>query len=270
MLNIGPRGDGSVPERAARSLRAVGEWIRRYPQVVYGADASPWGRALPWGDVTVGDNKLFLSVYEWPASGRLYLPGLQTPIASARVLKRGQTERVDHESVDGWTVFQLPLRAPEEFVSVIELELEGEPKVGATWGVDPDVETEILAEFAHVEGADLSKKRWMEKFGEWKAVEHVSGWSSDGKATWEVSVLDPGDYNVSLTYSGEGRLVWGVDVEGGEHIQNQQNSSHNYQEFPIGWIRFPEAGKYKVSVSCLEGDLERASLKSIHFLPIEM
>ena len=84
MLNIGPRGDGSIPDRAARSLRAAGEWIRRYPQVVYGADPSPWGRALPWGDVTVRDNKLFLSVYEWPSSGRLYLPGLQTPIASAR------------------------------------------------------------------------------------------------------------------------------------------------------------------------------------------
>ena len=35
MLNIGPRGDGTVPERAARSLREAGEWIRRYPQVVY-------------------------------------------------------------------------------------------------------------------------------------------------------------------------------------------------------------------------------------------
>jgi len=270
MLNIGPRGDGSIPERATRSLRAAGKWIQRYPQVVYGSDASPWGRALPWGDVTAKDNKLFLSVVEWPSSGRLYLPGLRTPISSARLLKGGQSDGIDYESVDGWTVFQLPVRAPEELVSVIVLQLEGKPDVDTTWGIDPDVETQILAEFASVEGAELAKKRWMEKFGEWKAVEHVSSWRSGGKVTWEVSVLEPGDYNVSLTYAGEGRVVWGVDVESGEHIQNQQNSSHNYQEFPIGWINFPKPGKYKISASCLQGDLDKASLKSIHFLPIEM
>ena len=32
MLNIGPRGDGSIPERAACTLRAAGEWIKHYPQ----------------------------------------------------------------------------------------------------------------------------------------------------------------------------------------------------------------------------------------------
>ena len=107
----------------------------------------------------------------------------------------------------------------------------------------------------------------MEKFGEWKGVVRVHGWQPRGKATWEVNVLQAGDYCVHLTYSGEGRLVWGVDIEGGEHIQNQQNSSHNYQEFPIGWMHFPEPGKYQVSVSCLEGDTKTASLKAIRFAP---
>ncbi len=82
-------------------------------------------------------------------------------------------------------------------------------------------------------------------------------------------MLKPGYYNVDLTYSGQGRIVWGVDVEGGHHIQNQQNSSHNYQRFPIGWIRFPEPRKYRVSVSCLEGDLAEASLKSIHLTCVD-
>jgi alpha-L-fucosidase len=36
MLNIGPDGKGVVPERAAKTLRKSGQWIHRYPQVVYG------------------------------------------------------------------------------------------------------------------------------------------------------------------------------------------------------------------------------------------
>jgi alpha-L-fucosidase len=270
MLNIGPRGDGSIPERAKRSLRAAGEWIHRYPQVVYGAGASPWGHALPWGDVTVQGDKLFLSVFDWPVSGRLYLPGLETPIKSARLLEGERSGPIEYENVNGATVLRLPPRAPERFASVVELELAAIPEVDPVWGVDPNIGTEVLAEFATVEGVELSAKRWMEKFGEWKSVRHAHGWKPGGKAVWEVSVLEAGDYNIALTYSGVGRLVWGVDVVGGEHIQNQQNSSHNYQEFPIGWLNFPRPGKYTISVTCLEGDLDTASLKSIRFIPIQM
>ena len=269
MLNIGPRGDGSVPERAARSLREAGEWIHRYPQVVYHAGPSPWQHTLPWGDVTVHDNELLLSVFEWPASGKLYLPGLKTKIISFQLLSKGKAEPIACEVSNGWTIFSLPPRAPEKLVSVIKVQLAGKPEADPTFGLDPDIRTDVLAEFATVEGAELSQKRWMEKFGEWKSVYHAHNWTPGGKATFEIDVLKAGDYNVSLTYAGEGRLVWGVEVEGGEKIQNEQNSSHNYQEFPIGWLNFPAPGKYKVSVSCLEGDCKTSSLKAIHFAPVQ-
>ncbi len=269
MLNIGPRGDGTVPERAVKTLEQSGEWIRRYPQVVYGTQASPWQHALPWGDVTRKGNTLFLCVFEWPASGTLYLPNLKTGIATAELLGGETPVSVATGSQGDWVTLDLPPRASEELVSVIELKLEGEPEVDPIWSLDPNVETEILAEFAEVTGIEKSEKRWMEKFGEWKGIVHAHGFSSGGKASWEIDVLQPGDYNVDLTYAGEGRLVWGVAIEGGEQIQNQQNSSHNYQSFPIGWLNFPKAGRYKVSVTCIDGDIESASLKAIHFSPIQ-
>ena len=268
MLNIGPRGDGSVPERAARSLRRSGEWIERYPQVVYAADASPWQHALPWGDVTTSGNKLFLSVFEWPAAGDLYLPGLKTEILSAKLLRGDDSDAIEFEKMHGWTRLRLPSRAPEKLVSVVELELADTAQVDAAWGIDPAIGTDILAEFAAVTGATQEGKRWMEKFGEWKHVVQVTDWQPDGRATWEVDVLAPGDYQVDLTYAGEERLVWGVSVDGGDRIQNQQNASHNYQRFPIGWLEFPKPGRYQVSVSCLEGNTQTASLKAIRFTPI--
>ena len=269
MLNIGPRGDGTVPERAARSLRLSGAWIKKYPQVVYGTDASPWQHALPWGDVTVKDKTLFLSVLEWPASGELFLPGLKTDILSARLLNGQQARPVRHQSVEGWVRFRLPARAPESLVSVIELTLADAPRADAVWGLDPGMPTEILADFAEVQAASKEGKRWMEKFGEWKHVTRVTKWQPKGAAMFEVDVLTPGDYQVDLTYAGEGRLVWGVTIEGGEHIQNQQNSSHNYQRFPMGWLNFPAPGRYQVNVSCLEGNTETASLKAIQFTRIQ-
>lgn len=265
MLNVGPDGTGAVPARASRSLREAGVWIHRYPQVVYGTDASPWGRAMPWGDVTVKGRRLFLSVFDWPESGRLYLPGLQTAVQSARLL--GVGEAAVHRTLNGWTVFELPPRAPEELVSVIEVELAGLPEADPVFGLDPAIETELLAQFAAVDGAAVVKDRWMEKFGEWVCVYPVSAWTPGGRAVWEVDVLAPGDYRVGLKYTGTGRLAWQVGIEGGEQIQNQQNASHNYQEFPIGWLNFPAAGRYRVFVSCLEGNAAAAELESIRFTP---
>ena len=266
MLNIGPRGDGTVPELAARTLRKAGQWVKRYPQVVYGTDASPWKHALPWGDVTVKDSTLFLCIFDMPREGELHLPGLKTKVKSAFLLgekKKNATLKV--QTKGNWTKIQLPPSTSEKMVPVVQVVLDGPPEVDPCWGIDPAVEMTILAQFAEVTGAKKERKSWMEKFGEWKHVVRLWQWEEGGKASWEVDVLRPGYYNVDLTYNGKGRIVWGVDIEGGRHIQNQQNSSHNYQRFPIGWINFPKAGRYMVSVSCLEGDSAEASLKAIHF-----
>ncbi len=268
MLNIGPRGNGSVPERAVESLRASGEWIRRYPQVVYDTGPSPWQHALPWGDVTVKNNTLFLSVFKWPASGKLHLPGLKTGIKSAKLLHGAKSEPLTHQNENGWTCFNVPPTAPEKLVSVVQVELQGKPEVDPCFALDPEATTEILSDFANATGATKKNKRWMEKFGEWKHCHQISKWEPGGSATWEVEVLKPGNYKVDLTYAGEGRLVWKVAAEGVESIQNQQNASHIYQSFPIGWLNFPKPGKYKVRVTCLEGNLDTASLKSIAFTAI--
>lgn len=265
MLNIGPRGDGSIPERAAHSLRESGEWLHRYPEVIYGAAPSPWEHAMPWGDVTMRGNKLMLSVFEWPEAGELYLPGLKTEIVSANLLNGDLSEPVAFELVNGWVRFQLPPYARESLASVIEVELAEAAIADSTWGLDPVVPTAIEAEFATAEGAELAKKRWMEKFGEWKHVKQVTAWEDGGVAIWEVDVALPGTYHVDLTFAGEGRLVWQVAIEGGEVIRNQQSASSIYHTKPIGWLDFPEAGRHTVKVSCLEGDLKTASLSGIRF-----
>jgi alpha-L-fucosidase len=269
MLNIGPKGDGSVPQRAVQTLTDAGEWIHRYSQVIYNTDASPWHHTLPWGDVTRKDNTLFLCVFDWPTSGKLYLPNLNAKIQSAKLLIGQDAIPVTTNVERNWVMIDLPPQAPEKLASVIQVNLGSEPIVDPVWALDPNMETEVLAEFAEVEKIKKTRKRWMEKFGEWKAVVHAHGFEEGGNASWEIDVHQPGEYNVSLTYAGTGRLVWRVEIEGGEKIQNQQNSSHNYQTFPIGWVNFPKAGRYTVSAKCIDGDIPSASLKAIHFEPME-
>ncbi|MGE8243412.1 MAG: alpha-L-fucosidase, partial [Sphingobacterium sp.] len=85
MLNVGPKPDGSIPDQAGLALRNAGAWIKRYPETVYGAHASPWKHALPWGDATVQGDRISLLVYHWPADGTLYVPGLTKGIQSIKL-----------------------------------------------------------------------------------------------------------------------------------------------------------------------------------------
>lgn len=269
MLNIGPDSMGAVPERAKTILRESGAWIKNNPSVIYNAGASPYGHALPWGDVTTQGNTLQLCVLEWPRDGKLYLPGLENTVQKVHLVNGGERQELSFVKDGSAYAIDIPAAAPDKLASVILVELDGEPKADKTFALDPELKTTILTDFATKEGAVMHERhRWMEKFGEWKVADILTKWGDDGHGVFEIEVLKAGDYNASLTYTGEGRLVWGVEVEGGERIQNEQNSSHNYQEFPMGWINFPKPGKYTIKVSCVEGGKEKAALNALHLEPM--
>jgi len=269
LLNIGPDGKGRVPSQVAKYLRKAGEWINRYPQVVYSAGPSPWGYAMPWGDVTTVGNTLNLVVFDWPADGRLLLPGLQTEIAAAGVVVGGKLKPVKWTARGTWTELQLPAAPPDRPASVVAVKLKAAPKVDQLLGIHPNIPATLLVEFAEVTGAEKKEIRWMEKFGEWKFANQVSKWSDTGKAVWTVDVCEPGDYRLELTYKGEGRLAWRIETDEGVSLQNQQAASTIYHAQPFGLLTFKQPGKHTIAVSFVEGDREKASLESIRLSPAE-
>lgn len=263
LLNVGPDGQGRVPAPAAKYLTEAGQWIKRYPQVVYSAGPSPWDYAMPWGDVTTTGNTLNLVVFQWPVGGRILLPGLKTPIAAAGIVSGGKLLPVTWKKTGAWTELQLPPRPPEGLASVIAVKLRGAAQVDQTLGVHPNVTTPLLVEFAEVTGATKKQIRWMEKFGEWKGANQVSDWTGAGRASWTVDVAEPGDYRIDLNYRGEGKLVWRIETGEGVKLQNQQNSSAIYQAHSFGLLPFKKAGRHTISVSLVEGPADKASLQSI-------
>lgn len=271
LFNIGPGGNGNVPEIGSKFLEEAGKWIAKYPQVIYNAGSSPWGHALPWGDVTTKENSLFLSVFNWPQDGKLYLPGLESEIISAKIIGIANSKELEYEKNNDWTVFTVPYKVPDAPVSVIEVKLKNNIsaiKVDGTLGVYPNIESELLTEFAEVEGAEKSSIRWMEKFGEWKKTTQVTNWEKNGKAVWTVNVLEPGYYYLDLNYKGEGRLVWKTITDENIMVQNQQAATEKYVSYPMGILEFKTAGKHTISVSLVEGNPETSSLKSVTIKPI--
>ena len=272
LLNVGPDGKGNIPETSSKFLQDAGRWIQKYPQVVYGAGSSPWGHALPWGDITTKENSLFLSVFEWPQDGKLYLPGLESKILSSELLDGSGSNEISFEQERGWTIFNVPYKPADAPVSVIEVRLDGDADkagVKTDLGIYPNIESELPVEFAEVSGAVKARINWMEKFGEWKHAEQISKWNDNGKAEWTVEVFEPGFYYLDLRYKGEGKLVWKTVTDEGIRIQNQQAATGKYQNYHMGIVEFKKAGKHSISVSLMEGDKEMTSLESVVIQPIE-
>ncbi|MGQ1788088.1 alpha-L-fucosidase [Saccharicrinis sp. GN24d3] len=272
LFNVGPDGSGKIPEIGVQFLLETGKWIKKYPQVIYDAGSSPWRHAQAWGDVTTQDKSMFLSVFDWPKDGKLYLPGMNTKIAFAHMIVDGKAKQISYAKQNDWVVFDVPCKPADSPVSVIELKLDTDAKnaqVDTTLGIYPNISAVLLTEFADVNNAKQESIRWMEKFGEWKRTTQVSHWGNEGEVKWTVNVLNPGYYYLDLNYKGEGRLVWKIRTDEGVIVQNQQAASEVYHSYPMGIVEFKTAGKHTLSVSLVEGDTKTSSLKSIIVKPIQ-
>jgi len=129
LLNVGPTAEGLIPEESVQRLREIGRWMDVNGEAIHGAGASPF-KSLPWGRcttrATAGGAALFLHVFDWPADGRLIVPGLGNEPAAARLLAAPDAPlRVEREESD--VVIHVPPTAPDAIASVVRLDVAGEP-----------------------------------------------------------------------------------------------------------------------------------------------
>jgi alpha-L-fucosidase len=88
LLNIGPYPNGEIDPQFVTRLQAVGEWLSRYGDSIYGTRGGP----VPpgdWGVTTQKDNKIYVHVLNW-GSPLLALPPIAGKIVSAYYLLGGE------------------------------------------------------------------------------------------------------------------------------------------------------------------------------------
>jgi len=124
LLNIGPKADGSIPEESVRILTPAGKWLDRNGPSIYGTDRCQ-PRTSDYATFTRKGNTLYMHVYFWPGSA-VAMAGLMNQVKSARMLATGQEVKFEQ---DRFRVrfLNLPETAPDDPVTTIEIECDGEP-----------------------------------------------------------------------------------------------------------------------------------------------
>jgi alpha-L-fucosidase len=136
LLNIGPAPDGSVPPEAVTRLNAVGAWIDKNGEALYGKvdragrDRMEW---LPTGAWTLKGNTAYYWCRRWPGR-ELVIGGLRTKVENVSFLADGTP--ITFEQTERRLVLKnLPYHDPDPIagVTVIKLECDGPPeqKLGA-------------------------------------------------------------------------------------------------------------------------------------------
>jgi alpha-L-fucosidase len=125
LLNVGPTAEGEIPQPSIDALKAIGGWMKTNGEAIYGTKASPLP-PLAWGRCTqkMEDKNtiLYLSVFDWPADGKLVVPGIKGKVRRATLITWGK--KLDTENTAEGLVIHVPPTMPDALATVIKVEVK--------------------------------------------------------------------------------------------------------------------------------------------------
>lgn len=142
LLNIGPRGDGSIPEASVEIVRKVGQWLRDGgEEAVTGNDLVTFGPMLrregdngDWdgaGTFTMSGNNLFFTMLYQPGAKWVFT-GLETRVEKVSCRPCGE---LNFRQDGGKVEIDLPPELDAMFAPVLKLECTAAPSIYRTGGM---------------------------------------------------------------------------------------------------------------------------------------
>jgi alpha-L-fucosidase len=125
LLNIGPRGDGSIPEDSVRIFTAVGKWMERNGATIYQSEICQ-PRRSNYAAFSRKGNTLYMHVYAWPGN-EMAIGGLRNKVKSVKMLVSGKPVTFEQ---DDFTVHMmgLPAQPPDDPVTTLAIECDDVPR----------------------------------------------------------------------------------------------------------------------------------------------
>jgi alpha-L-fucosidase len=132
LLDIGPKGDGTIPKEQVHILRELGQWTNKHREAIYGTRRGiPYDHYYGPTALSPDSTTLYLYVRDIPKDGKVVLKGVKNKINRAYVV--GEASILDSENFcsvywseyPGLTYLELPERALDKYYTVIAVLLDG-------------------------------------------------------------------------------------------------------------------------------------------------
>ena len=251
LLNVSPTGEGTLLPPALERLEAIGKWMDVNGDSIYGTGASPLGD-LDWGKCTRkesnGKTTLYLHVFDWPADGKLVVPGLKNSIEKASLLDGGG--KLETEMMDSGVAVSLPAEAPDPHASVIVLNVIGEMDVTPQLPTfDKSGRLVLTADKAYINNNEGSKNAGIRRHDD---IPHIGYWlDNEASVEWQFRTKEPGVFEVRAELSvKEAKTRFGVGlVDSPLMVEVESTGSYGkYVEKVLGEIKIDQAGNHTLRV----------------------
>jgi len=136
LLNIGPKGDGSIPQESVEIVERVGDWLAQYGEAIYpgerfshaleqrGDHSGDWSHH---GPLTSDGKNLYLVATSWPGAA-FTLSGLNMKIEDAKLLGSKVPLKVE-QSGQRVRISGLPQKPSDELAPVIRMKCNQTPNM---------------------------------------------------------------------------------------------------------------------------------------------
>ena len=255
-----------MPDASIERLKAVGAWMHVNGGAIYDTTASPF-KKLAWGRCTKkvfgGETTLYLHVFNWPADGKLVVPGLHNTVTSARLLAGGKKLKFS-STTDGVEV-TVPTEAPDQISSTVVLRIQGAPEVTST----------LISQGAYgqvrllASEADLRGGLQYEVGG---GKDNIGFWTNpEDTASWTFKVDRPGKFTVSADIAAEGSGKY-VIIVGDQKLAGTSPATQDYVKFQrtdLDGSLDLAAGTVALTVQPVADSWQPMNLRSLTLQPIK-
>ena len=287
LLNIGPTAEGLFPQASIERLAEIGRWMKANNESIYATTASPFKR-LPWGRCTQKSGALvsalaspkhtslssatvrnattlYLHVFDWPADGKLLVPGLKNQAQKACLLAGPNRKVAPLERTNKGLTISLPPTAPDPVSSTVVLVIQGAPDVEEPGLVQAaDGSALLSASEARLHGAGLRYESGQQR-------DNLGYWSNpDDWADWEIKITKPGKFEVSAETAAPEPASFEISAGAGK-LQAAAPVTGDYGNFKLtrlGILQIPSAGKITIAVRPIKANWHPINLKALRLKPV--
>jgi alpha-L-fucosidase len=207
LLNIGPRGDGSIPEETVRILSEVEEWTSRNREGLFGTRGSPAPHDFHWGSMTSRETHLYCFVDD-NQKDKLTINGLINQVRQVIALDSGRPVPFSQTALLDSTSLTIDLVPTQTYRPAYRIDFDTAPVFSKRILMQ---DKGSLALYPHLAAASLAGKTFqipLHGLGDrYKKVTSVAissagtlvGWTDpDLTLSWDAWITVQGSYKVQL------------------------------------------------------------------------
>ncbi len=267
LLNVGPTSEGLIPAPSVERLQEIGKWMKANSEAIYATTASPFKR-LPWGrctkKLTPEGATLYLHVFDWPADGKLLVPGLKNPVIKASLLAGPQRDSLHVERTAEGPLVSVPAARPDPVSSTVVLQITGPPEV-APVSLSQDFDGSLLlpAAEARVHGQQA-------KFESGPDHDNIGFWLDPKDwVDWEIQITKTGKFEVSVEIAAP--KAASIEISMGEQkLKGAARVTGDYVRYRVvrlGTLELGSTGKVTLAVHPVEDGWHPINLRSVRLRP---